>query len=103
MSTDFSQRVRNHPKYPELVNRRKRLAWTLTGSTLGVFFTFVLVIALSPQWLAIPISSSGVTTVAVPIGVAMIVFFWLSTGLYVRRATRDFDGLTEEILREAAK
>lgn len=104
MSTDTTfGKIINHPQYAELVRRRKRLAWLLAGSTLGVFFSFVLVIAFSPKILATPVSSTGVTTIAVPIGVAMIFLFWILTGIYVRRASRDFDGLTDQIVREALK
>ncbi|MBL8399398.1 MAG: DUF485 domain-containing protein [Candidatus Accumulibacter sp.] len=104
MSTDTTYgRIVNHPRYAELVGRRKRLAWLLAGCTLGVFFSFVLIIAFSPSILATPVSASGVTTIAVPIGVAMIIYFWILTGIYVRRASRDFDGLSDQIVREALK
>lgn len=101
MSTEIYRRILSHPRYAELVRRRKRLAWLLAGSTLGVFFSFVLIVAFKPSILATPVSSTGVTTIAIPLGVAMIVFFWVATGIYVRRASRDFDGLSDQIVREA--
>ncbi|MEF8713101.1 MAG: DUF485 domain-containing protein [Accumulibacter sp.] len=103
MSTEIYRRILNDPRYAELVSRRKRLAWLLAGSTLGVFFSFVLIVAFKPSLLAIPVSGAGVTTIAIPLGVAMIVFFWVATGIYVRRASRDFDGLTDQIVQEASK
>ena len=40
---------------------------------------------------------AGVTTLGIPIGLGVIVFTVLITGLYVRRANSEFDDLTEEI------
>ena len=78
------------------------LAGTLTAVVLGLFFAFILVAAFAPKVLAAPLSAGGVTTIAVPLGLAMIVLFWLLTGFYVLRAKRDFDEMKNEILREVA-
>ncbi|MGA8056015.1 MAG: DUF485 domain-containing protein [Burkholderiales bacterium] len=53
--------------------------------------------------LATPVAEGAVTTIAVPLGVALIVLFWLLTGFYVRRARCDFDETKDEILREVLK
>ena len=50
-----------------------------------------------------PLSSSGVTTIGVPIGMAIIIFSVLITGLYVRRANGEFDRMTQEIIEEATQ
>ena len=46
---------------------------------------------------------AGVTTIGIPIGMAVIVFSIVITGLYVRRANGEFDRLTREIIEEATK
>lgn len=53
MSTEIYQRILSHPRYAELVRRRKRLAWLLAGSTLGVFFSFVLIVAFKHKELCV--------------------------------------------------
>jgi uncharacterized membrane protein (DUF485 family) len=83
-----------------MVARRRRLAGTLAGIVLGVFFAFILIAAFVPRFLAQTLSEGSVTTIAIPLGVAMIVVFWLLTGLYVRRAKHDFDEIKEEIMKE---
>ena len=42
---------------------------------------------------------AGVTTLGMPIGLAVIVFTVLITGIYVRRANSEYDSLTEQIAR----
>ena len=46
---------------------------------------------------------AGVTTIGIPIGMAVIVFTIIITGIYVRRANSEFDALTREILKDATK
>ncbi len=99
MSSAVFEQIRSNPKYPLMVARRRRLAGMLAGVVLGLFFAFILVVAFAPALLAKTVGD-GVTTIAVPLGVAMIVLFWLLTGLYVVRAQRDFDQIRNEILRE---
>ncbi len=100
MSSELYQKIRSHPRYEELVRRRSRLAWSLAGISLGLFFGFILVAAFRPSLLAIPISSTGVTTIAVVLGAAMVVLFWLLTGVYIRRTTQVYDKMSAEILRD---
>ena len=42
-------------------------------------------------------------TVGMPIGVAVIVFTIVITGIYVRRANSEFDTLTEQIAKGVLK
>lgn len=100
MSTSIYDKIRNNSKYPELVRRRRRLSWSLAGIVLVSFFTFVFIIGFDPKMLATPVAEGAATTIAVPIGVAMIVVYWLLTGVYVRRARREFDVLKNQILDE---
>ena len=38
MSSEIYARIRENPKFKELVSKRERLAWTLTGIVLVLFF-----------------------------------------------------------------
>lgn len=100
MTTGIYERISSNAKYPLMVTRRRRLAATLASVVLGLFFTFILVVAFAPSLLARTMTDTGVTTVAVPLGIAMMVLFWLLTGLYVILAKRDFDPIKDEILKE---
>ena len=43
------------------------------------------------------------TTLGIPIGMAVIVFTVVITGIYVRRANSEYDALTQQILAEEVK
>ena len=101
MSTAVYERIRNNPKFDELVSKRSRFAWTLTAIVLGIYFTFIMVVAFNPKLLATPIFAGWTASIAWPIGVGMILLFWLMTGLYVRRANSEFDDINAEIIKGA--
>jgi len=69
---------------------------------LIVYFGYIALIAFNKPFLAQPIGN-GVTTLGIPIGLGVILFTILITGIYVRRANGEYDRLTAEILEEAAK
>ncbi len=69
---------------------------------LIVYFTFILTIAFKPSLLAIPLSEGSVITIGVPIGILIILFAFVLTGIYTRRANGEFDDLSKKI-KDAVK
>ena len=93
-------RIEANPKYHELRRKRNTLGWTLTIMMLVVYYGYVALIAFDKEFLAQPIGA-GVTSLGIPIGMGVIIFSVVITGLYVRRANSEFDQLTQEILKDA--
>jgi uncharacterized membrane protein (DUF485 family) len=102
MSSEIYARIQQNPKFKELVSKRERLAWTLTGIVLVLFFGLFMTVAFYPSVLAIRLGGGYVTT-GLLIGFSQFVLFWLLTAVYVRRANSKFDALTEQVLRESMK
>jgi len=96
-ASDITQRIRANPKYQELKRKRNTFGWTLTLCMFVVYYGYIALIAFNKEFLSQPIGT-GVTTIGVPIGMGVIIFTVLITGLYVRRANSEFDRLTREIL-----
>ena len=84
------------PRYQRLLKRRGRFTWGLTIVMLVAYFGYVALIAFDKAVLARPIGN-GVTSVGIPIGVGLILLGILLTGLYVRRANREFDPLVRAL------
>ena len=74
---------------------------TSTILMLVVYYGYIALIAFNKAFLATPLGSTGVTTVGIPIGVGVILFTIVITGIYVRRANTEFDALKEQIIKEA--
>jgi uncharacterized membrane protein (DUF485 family) len=68
-----------------------------------MYFGFILMIAFTPDVLTQPIAADSVIPLGMLIGVGVIVFSCLLTGIYVYRANQTFDPIVNEIVREASK
>ena len=101
MKQELVDRIKNDPDFIQLVTVRTKFAWTLTIVMLVIYFGFVLTIAFDPSILGTPLSAGSVTTVGIPVGVAVILSAFLLTGIYVRRANGEFDELTRRIKAKA--
>ena len=97
---DLIARVVADPRYQALKSRRSRFGWWLALAMMVVYYGFILLVAFDKPFLATRLGA-GVTTIGMPIGLAVIVFTVAITALYVRRANREFDALTEQILKGA--
>lgn len=97
MRKELVEQIKNDPNYKELVAKRSSFAITLTVAMLVVYFAFILTIAFDPKLLGTPISSDSVTTIGIPIGMGVIVFAFVLTGIYTKRANGEFDDLTNKI------
>ena len=102
MSDNTVARIRANPKYQELKRKRSSFGWWLTLLMMVVYYGYIALIAWNKPFLSTPIGA-GVTTIGVPIGMGVIIFTIVITGIYVRRANGEFDKLTREILEDAAK
>mgnify|MGYP002713209996 FL=1 len=102
MNNDLIQKIKSDPNYQELVSKRNGFAIKLSIAMLVVYFTFILTIAFSPSALGTPLSSGSVTTIGIPIGISVIIFAFILTGIYTKRANGEFDDLNNKI-KESVK
>jgi uncharacterized membrane protein (DUF485 family) len=99
MEADLVTRIKANPKYHELVKARSTYGWVLTALMLVVYYGYILLIAFDKELLATRLGN-GVTTWGIPIGLFVLVFTIIITGIYVWRANGEFDDLTAAIRAE---
>ena len=102
MNDPVVTKIQSHPKYLELRTKRNRLGIFLTVLMLLAYYGYMALIAFDKKFLAQPIGA-GVTSLGIPIGMGVIIFTIVITGIYVRRANDEFDRLTKEIMQEVSK
>jgi len=95
--------IKNNPKYQKLVSTRSKFAWTLTIVILVVYYAFILFIAFSPETLGARVSPDAMMTLGIPVGIAIIIFAFVLTGIYVKRANGEFDGLLNDLKKDVEK
>lgn len=97
MQKNYIEPVKNHPRFAQLQQERKKLTLILSVLVLFVYFSFILTIAFQPTFLAQTISEDSVISIGIPIGLFVIVFSFAMTGIYVYFANTQFDAYTKEI------
>ena len=102
MDDDLVRRIASHPKYQELKAKRSSLGWMLTIAMLIVYYGFIVLVAFDKPFLATRLGA-GVMTIGMPIGLGVILFTILITGIYVKRANSEFDTLAEQVTKGALK
>jgi uncharacterized membrane protein (DUF485 family) len=96
-----TDKIMADPNYLRLRTKRNRLAIILTLLMLVSYYSYIGLIAFHKAWLATPIHAGSVITLGIPLGIGLIVFTVMITGIYVYRANREFDTLTAALLKEA--
>jgi uncharacterized membrane protein (DUF485 family) len=102
MENDLTSRILRDPNYQALKSKRSRFGWWLAAAMMVVYYGFILLVAFDKPFLATRLGS-GVTTIGMPLGLAVIVFTVVITGIYVHRANGEYDRLTDEIAKAALK
>jgi uncharacterized membrane protein (DUF485 family) len=85
-----ARRVLESPELRELIRRRWTVSLMLTASLFLLYYGFILLVGLNKPLLATRIGA--VTTLGIPLGMAVIVGAWLLTAVYVVWANRRWDG-----------
>lgn len=83
------------PAFKSFVKQRWRVSLLLTFTMLLVYFGFILTIAFHKDWLGYKIGTH--IPLALPIGVGIIIFAWLLTGIYVSWANSVYDKKVEQL------
>ena len=102
MTDPVVARIRANPKYQELKRKRSSFGWWLTLLMMVVYYGYIALIAWNKEFLSQPLGA-GVTTIGIPIGMGVIVFTIVITGIYVARANSEYDALTKDILEDATQ
>lgn len=88
--------IRALPEYAALTRARNRIIWPLSAIVILAYFSLIMAIAFNPQGLGTPIGD-GVTSLGVVLGLGIIVFCLLITGIYVYYANHVLEPLARAI------
>ncbi len=86
------------PEFKALVKRRWSVSMVMLVLLFVGYYGFVLVVAGNKEFVSQKIGES--TTLAIPLGVALIIFAWLLTAIYVAWANKSYDPEVERLKNE---
>jgi uncharacterized membrane protein (DUF485 family) len=93
-----TQQVAESLSFRSLVARRWAVTAVLLGLLFAAYYGFILLVAWNHALMATRIGPA--TTLAIPIGVGVIVFAWVLTGAYVVWANRSYDPEVERLTKQ---
>jgi uncharacterized membrane protein (DUF485 family) len=86
------------PEFKALVKRRWSVSLVLLVLLFVSYYGFILLVAGDKTFVSQKIGEN--TTLAIPIGVGVIIFAWLLTAIYVAWANRSYDPEVERLKNE---
>ena len=88
------------PEFKDLASRKNRISIRLTALTLLIYYGFIGLIAFKRDVFGEKLLGSNVT-LGIAMGVGVIVFSWIFTGIYVRWANDKYDTMVANIKQKA--
>lgn len=92
--------IRQMPEYQALTKARKKILIPLSIAIIVAYFALVLAIGFFPASLGLS-PWGGTTSIGVSLGLALILFCFVITGIYVRYANRVLEPLITQIQKKA--
>ncbi len=82
------------PEFKKLARRKNAMSMTMTVIMMTVYFGFIFLMAFAPDVLR---SHAMNATLGIPIGIGVILFAWVLTGIYVRWANTEYDDMVARV------
>jgi uncharacterized membrane protein (DUF485 family) len=92
--------IRHMPEYQELTQARKKILIPLSIATIVAYFSLILAIGFYPHSLGTSLTG-GTTSIGVTLGLGLILFCFVITGIYVTYANRVLEPLIKKIQAKA--
>lgn len=93
-----TQEILQSPAFKKLVKNRWNISLAFTVIMLFVYIGFLLVVAYDKEVLKMPLGDS--LNLAIVVGLGIIIFSWLITGVYVYWANNYYDAAVSEIKKD---
>ena len=82
------------PEFQKLARRKNAMSITMTIVMVTVYFGFIFLMAFAPDVLR---GQTMNATLGIPIGIGVILFAWILTGIYVRWANSEYDEMVARV------
>ncbi len=98
MSGTKTNQILQSPAFKKLVKTRWNISLSFTFIMLFVYIGFLMVVAYQKDTLKMPLGDS--LNLAIVVGLGIIIFSWLITGVYVYWANNYYDAAVKEIKKD---
>lgn len=100
MEKQTAERVLQHPKFKQMARQKALIGWGFSAVIFIMYVVYIWLIGTSPELFGQPVSQGSITTWGIYAGIFVIVFSFITTGIYVSIANGRFEDMTKEVVRE---
>lgn len=100
MDKQTAERVLQHPKFRRMAHQKALIGWSFSAIIFFMYVLYIWMIGESPETFARPVSEGSITTWGIYAGLFVIIFSFITTGIYVSIANGKFEDMTKEVVRE---
>lgn len=101
MDKQTAHKVLANPEFRKMARQKAVLGWGFSAVILLMYLAYIWVIGDRPDLLKTRVSPDGITTWGIYIGIFVIVFSFVTTGIYVTIANGKFEKMTKEAVDSA--
>ncbi|WP_107688757.1 DUF485 domain-containing protein [Neisseria wadsworthii] len=98
MDKQTARRVLDDPEFQKMARQKALLGWGFSAVILFMYLAYIWVIGSNPDLLKSPVSADGITTWGIYVGIFVIVFSFITTGIYVTIANGKFEKMTKQVI-----
>jgi uncharacterized membrane protein (DUF485 family) len=99
MDKQTARKVLENPEFQKMERQKSMLGWGFSAIILIMYFSFIWIIGSNPDLLRTPVSANGITTWGIYVGIFVIVFSFVTTGIYVSIANGKFEKMTQDVVK----
>lgn len=100
MEKQTALQVLRHPKFQRMARQKALIGWGFSAVIFFMYVLYIWMIGKSPEIFAKPVSEGSITTWGIYAGLFVIIFSFVTTGIYVSIANGKFEDMTKEVVRE---
>ncbi|HFC8543238.1 DUF485 domain-containing protein [Neisseria weaveri] len=100
MDKQTAERVLKHPKFHQMARQKALIGWGFSAVIFFMYVIYIWMIGTSPEIFGHPVSEGSITTWGIYAGLFVIVFSFITTGIYVSIANGKFEDMTKDVVRE---
>ena len=98
MNSTKTHEILQSAAFKKLVKSRWNISLSFTFIMLFIYIGFLLIVAFQKDTLKMPLGDS--LNLAIVVGIGIIIFSWLITGVYVYWANNYYDAAVKEIKKD---
>lgn len=99
MDKQTARKVLDNAEFQKMARQKAILGWGFSAVIFIMYVAYIWVIGDSPDLFRTPVSAGGITTWGIYAGIFVIVFSFITTGIYVKIANGKFENMTRDVVK----